>query len=184
MQAKAVLGTGREKRNGKIHETTPTLRACHDNISLWQLFLHLTNNGIDDPRDGYPRNLVTRLSRTATAPETPRHRFGVPMGCYVAHAIVWRRRLAFLAMGQAHSGAVSARQTRLLCCCFVQAKWRSSKKAKTSAFRWCKQGGRLSSVAAFLMDLLLEGDAGWKLCHEGLISSSSATNVVEWQVYV
>lgn len=70
----------------------------------------------------------------------PGIRFGVPMGCYVAHAIVWRRRVAFLAMEQAHSGAVSARQTRPLCRCFVQAKWRSSKKAKTSAFRSSKQG--------------------------------------------
>jgi hypothetical protein len=183
MQAKAVLGTGREKRNGKIHETTPTLRACHDNISLWQLFPHLTNNGIDDPRDGYPRNLVTRLSRTATAPETPRHRFGVPMGCYVAHAIVWRRRLAFLAMEQAHSGAVSARQTRLLCRCFVQAKWRSSKKAKTSAFRSSKQGVVIFLLLRFCWSCYWSGKPA-RSCVMNTNASSRVTNVVEGKVYV
>ena len=97
--------------------------------------------------DRVPRSLVKRLSCIAVAPEPPWYRFGVPMGCYVAYAahdMIWRRQLAFLAMGQARSGAVSARQTRLLCRCFVQAKWMSSKKAKTSAFRQSKQGAVFS----------------------------------------
>jgi len=42
-------------------------------------------------QDGLPRELIIRLSRTVTAPESPRYRFGVPMGvlrctCYSLEA--------------------------------------------------------------------------------------------------
>jgi hypothetical protein len=121
-------------------------------------------------------NLVTRLSRTVTAPEPPRYRFGVPMGCYIAHAMVWRRRLAFLAMGQAHSGAVSVASPAALLLLRCRPSGGHPRK-----LRHRHSGGpsrkQSHPVVAVPTRWLLERDDGRKLCSEGE-TPGSATKVV------
>jgi hypothetical protein len=113
---------------------------------------------------GAYRAVFTSSVEGSRGPEPPKHRsefWGAHGGCYVAHAPVWRRYTG--ALGYVDSKSVTNR--RLLCRASLQAKWRSSKKAKTSAFQgfWTGRGG----VAARHVDNARETLCKWTSDNQG-----------------
>jgi hypothetical protein len=134
------MGTELQKSNGKICRTTPTLRACHDNISLWQLVPHLTHKGIDGHE--WTPGTQESWSPAYRALSLPQNHPGILSG---AHGVL-RRTCYGLEASTGFLGHGASTQQRCVGdkrACFVvaslQAKWRSSKNAKTSALWWSKQ---------------------------------------------